>query len=292
MRLSIPDYLRRQIKINKEKFHQEKSLIIRDLLMDFSLNTVCKSAQCPNQGECFSNFTMTFMILGDICTRNCRFCAVNKGTPVSLYHEEFSKVIQLIKILNLKYVVITSVSRDDLPDGGAESFALLISKLRKIYPDLIIEVLIPDFLGDEKSLNLVINAKPDLIGHNMETVKSLYFKVRPSADYERSLNILKLIKEKKPEIYAKSGIMLGLGEEEEEIKILLNNLKSVDCDIVTLGQYLSPSIKHYPVKSYISKEKFKFWKDYTEKIGFKAVFSEALARSSYRAYKIYQKLKR
>lgn len=292
MRLNIPDYLRRQIKKNKEKFHQEKSVIIRDLLKEFSLNTVCRSAQCPNQGECFSNFTMTFMILGDTCTRNCQFCAVNKGTPISLDYEEFSKVIQLIKILNLKYVVITSVSRDDLPDGGAGSFALLISKLRKTYPDLIIEVLIPDFLGDEKSLNLVINAKPNLIGHNLETVKSLYFKVRPSANYERSLNILKLIKEKNLGIYTKSGIMLGLGEEEKEIKMLLNNLKSVNCDIVTLGQYLSPSIKHYPVKSYISKEKFKFWKDYAGKIGFKAVSSAALVRSSYQAYKIYQELKR
>ncbi|MGI1690946.1 lipoyl synthase [Thermoanaerobacter uzonensis] len=251
-------------------------------LKSMSLNTVCQSANCPNMGECFARKTATFMIMGNICTRNCRFCAVEKGHPQPLDEDEPRRIAEAAQKLGLKHVVVTCVTRDDLPDGGASHFAKTIYELKKL-PGVTVEVLVSDFMGKEESIAQVVEAKPDIINHNVETVLRLYPMVRPKADYLRSLNLLKKSKELNPYIITKSGIMVGLGETEEEVIQVMKDLRSVDCDMMTIGQYLRPSAKHIEVAEYVTPQQFKRYEEIGYELGFKYVASGPLVRSSYHA---------
>lgn len=253
------------------------------ILDSLSLNTVCSSADCPNRGECFENHTATFMILGDICTRNCKFCSVPKGHGEILDKDEPENVAKAAKQLGLKHVVVTSVTRDDLPDNGAGHFAETIKKIREYLPSSTIEVLIPDFQGDYDALKTVIDAKPDIINHNIETIKSLYDRVRPMAVYERSLELIKRVKEMDATIFTKSGVMVGLGETNEQMAELMEDLLRANCDILTIGQYLNPSKQHLPVEEYVTPQQFEEYKQMGLKKGFKYVASGPFVRSSYNA---------
>jgi len=257
-----------------------------NLFRDLDLHTVCVSAHCPNLGECFSKGTATFMILGDTCTRNCRFCAVKKGESLALDINEPKNVARAVEGMNLDYVVITSVARDDLSDGGASQFAETIKEIRKTKPKAKIEILVSDFKGNQVSIEIITNACPDVIGHNLETVVRLYEEVRPQADYELSLNLFKRIKEKNNFIFTKSAILLGLGETKQEIIQAMKDLRSVDCDMLVLGQYLSPSKEHLEVQRYISLEEFDEFKDIGLSLGFKSVSSGPFVRSSYNASEV------
>lgn len=272
----------------RQELPSDKALGIRHLFIEFGLHTVCQEARCPNITTCFKNGKCAFMILGNTCTRSCKFCAVNKSTGqiLSLDMDEPTRISEAVKRLNLNYVVITSVTRDDLADGGAGIFTRTISVIRDI-PDVKIEVLIPDFRGKIPSLKSVVDARPDVIAHNIETVKRLYPDLRPQASYELSLGILSKIKELAPDIITKSSLMLGLGEKEGEVIDTMKGLKAGRCDILTLGQYLAPSIKHYPVKEFIGLEKFQEYKDTGLELGFKAVLSGPGVRSSYGAEDLY-----
>ena len=273
-------------KINLKDLNQTK-----ELLADLNLNTVCEEALCPNIGECFSNGQATFMILGDICTRNCRFCGVSKGEPKEVDLDETSRVAQAVKRLNLKHVVITSVTRDDLELQGADIFNEVIKEIKENTQAESIEVLIPDFQGKKKLFDLVIEAKPDVINHNVETVPALYNQVRPLANYRVSLEVLRYTKEKDPSIFTKSGLMLGLGEADNEVLKVLDDLREVDCDFLTLGQYLNPSKNHYPVVDFITPEKFEEYKEEALKRGFKFVASAPYVRSSYKAREALETVK-
>lgn len=252
------------------------------LLGQLSLHTVCKEANCPNMGECYQKKTATFMILGRHCTRNCRFCNVEHAAPSVVDNEEPMHVAQAAAHLGLCHVVVTSVTRDDLPDGGAEHFAKTITAIRKLSPNTTIEVLIPDLKGDEKSLNIVLEAKADVVNHNIETVKRLYDSVRPEAIYERSLAVLEYLKRRGASL-TKTGIMLGLGETETEVYQLMDDVRKTGCDILTIGQYLQPSPAHAPLVAYITPEEFEKYRIEGMKRGFRFVASGPLVRSSYQA---------
>ncbi|MCF8009812.1 MAG: lipoyl synthase [Clostridiales bacterium] len=279
-----PDWLKVKLQ-GTEKLYQVKKMLNR-----LSLNTVCEEANCPNIVECFAKKTATFMILGKICTRNCTYCNVTRGTPQDVDPGEPFHVAEAVKELGLKHVVITSVTRDDLPDGGASHFARVIEKIRDINDNTIIEVLIPDFQGDYEALSMVINANPHIINHNIETISRLYPVVRAKADYFRSLELLKKVKQAKNSIYTKSGMMLGLGEKEQEVVDALKDLRKVDCELLTIGQYLAPSSKHHPVIEYIYPETFDKYKELGYEMGFKYVASAPLVRSSYNAEEVSQML--
>jgi len=255
---------------------------VETLLEAQNLNTVCREANCPNYLECFSKKTATFMILGTNCTRNCSFCNVRFDTPMPIDIDEPVRIAEAVKTLGLQYVVITSVTRDDLLDGGAGQFAQVIYTLRQIAPDTAVEVLIPDFCGDMSALQGVVDAKPAVLGHNMETVASKYPLVRSGAVYTRSLDVIARVA-REPHIHAKSGIMLGLGETEEEVLILLDDLRSAGCEFLTIGQYLAPTKSHYPVQAYIRPERFEFYKEKAYEKGFSFVASAPFVRSSYQA---------
>lgn len=253
------------------------------LLSDLSLNTVCHEAACPNIGECYGRKTATFMILGIHCTRGCKFCNVLDGTPESVDENEPKNVAEAVKRLSLRHVVVTSVTRDDLADGGASQFAKTIRAIRKLSPETTIEVLIPDFNMSKQALDEVIKAEPDVIAHNMETVKDCYEAARPDADYRQSLEVLSYIKRHSENILTKSGIMLGLGEDKSQVVELLLNLREVECDFLTIGQYLSPSAKHHPVVRYVNPYEFEDYKTIGYTMGFAYVASAPLVRSSYHA---------
>lgn len=255
----------------------------RNLLRRLDLHTVCEGARCPNLWECFAESTATFMILGNVCTRNCKFCSVAKGIPLPVDRKEPQKIAQAVKKLGLRHVVITSVTRDDLPDGGASQFFFIVMEVRSINPDVIIEVLIPDFAGSKEGIRQVLEARPDIIAHNLETVPSLYRKVRPEASYERSLELLKLVKNLRPNVYTKTGLMLGLGEKEQEISQVMEDLRRIDCDILTMGQYLQPTSSHLEVRRFITPSKFEEYRQVAEKMGFLFVASGPFVRSSYKA---------
>ena len=261
---------------------------IRSILKNDQLYTVCQEAHCPNLGECFSRGTATFLILGDHCTRNCRFCAVSHGPTVSPDPEESRKVAEAVLRMRLDYVVVTSVTRDDLSDGGAGHFAQTIREIRRLVPKAQIEVLIPDFQGSEEALETVVKARPDVLNHNLETVPRLYQKVRPGADYGRSLNIIKHVQTLDPSMPTKSGLMLGLGEYPEEVRRVLGDLLRVHCSILTLGQYLQPSAEHLPVERFIPPEEFDQWRQAALKMGFSEVASGPFVRSSYHAKELYR----
>jgi lipoic acid synthetase len=260
---------------------------MEERLRGWNLGTVCQSAHCPNLGECFSRGTATFMILGTVCTRRCRFCAVDKGQPGPPDPGEPKRVAQATKALGLAYVVVTSVTRDDLPDGGADHFAKTIRCIREHCPETKVEVLVPDFEGAEASLRTVCDARPDVFNHNVETVPRLYEKVRPQADYRRSLDVL--AKAVKSGIPTKSGLMLGLGETSREIWETLNDLRRAGCAYLTLGQYLAPSDEHTPVQRYVPPEEFDRWGETARAMGFSEVASGPLVRSSYRAEELFEK---
>ena len=257
--------------------------IVEKILSDLNLNTVCNEALCPNYSECFSRKTATFMILGTNCTRDCRFCAVNCGNTQEVDINEPDNIALAVKELGLEYVVITSVTRDDLPDGGAGHFRSVIKAIQESTPQTIVEVLIPDLKGDIESLKIITDAFPTVISHNMETVKSLYSDVRPQAEYTRSLSILKNIKELNPDIKSKSGIMVGLGETKEQVYELFDDLREVGCELLTIGQYLAPTKNHYPIIEYIEPHVFEEYAVVAKEKGFGFVASAPLVRSSYNA---------
>lgn len=276
-KMKKPEWLKKRVK-NIENI-EETAKLLRSL----SLHTVCEGAECPNISECFGNKTATFMIMGGVCTRQCRFCAVTKGEPQKLDEQEPVNIGKASKELNLKHIVITSVTRDDIPDGGAEHFAKTVNEIRKQNPLSTIELLIPDLQGDWDALKTIINAKPDILNHNLETVPSLYEEVRPQANYYRSLELLKKVKDFNPSIYSKSGIMLGLGEKDDEIYQVMDDLREIECDIITIGQYLRPSNEHIELKEYVHPDKFEEYRKVALKKGFKYAASGPFVRSSYNA---------
>lgn len=259
-------------------------LRLKHILRQHNLHTVCEEARCPNIGECWGHSTATFLILGDICTRGCRFCAISKGKPNLLDPEEPRNVALVVKELGLQHIVVTSVNRDDLPDGGATHFAKTVFWIKVLNPGIRVEVLIPDFRGDKKALEAVVRSGIHILNHNVETVPRLYRRVRPGAMYQRSLELLKRAKEIRPDLLTKSGLMLGVGETLDEVMTTLKDLRQVDCDIVTLGQYLRPSGDHLPVERYVSPAEFDELKTEAQKRGFRHVESGPLVRSSYHAW--------
>lgn len=256
---------------------------VYELMRKSKLNTVCEEAKCPNIAECWNRRTATFMILGDTCTRSCGFCNVKLGIPNELDLDEPRRVAESVEALKLNHVVITSVNRDELKDGGASIFSETVRLIRERMPNTTIEILIPDFKGEEHAFEIIMKNKPDILNHNLETVKRLYHAVRPQAKYERSLNVIKWFKERG--LKTKSGIMVGIGETKEEVIELMNDLYNSGCDILTIGQYLQPTKNHLPVHRYVTLDEFKFYKEYGLKLGFKAVESSPLVRSSYHADK-------
>jgi len=260
---------------------------VKSILDSAELHTVCEEARCPNLGDCFSKGTATILILGRICSRNCGFCAVEHGVSALPDEEEPEKVARAVRKMGLHYVVITSVTRDDLPDGGASHFAKTIQAVRALGEEIKIEVLIPDFKGDFSSLLTVVKACPDVLNHNIETISRLYPEVRPQADYKRSLHLLKRVKERDAQTFTKSGFMLGLGETEGEILSLLQDLREVGCDFLTIGQYLQPRADRLPVVRYTPPEEFEKYKRAGEEMGFKSVASGPFVRSSFHAAQMY-----
>lgn len=282
--------LRKPEWLKANRLGNEQANVIRHYLSKFGLHTVCNSARCPNQGECFERGTATFMILGEVCTRNCRFCAIDKKNALLLPDPlEPSHIAELSKELKLKHVVITTVTRDDLADGGASHFVKVIQEIRQQCPsNVTTETLISDLEGNWEALAEIVKAKPTVLNHNVETIARLYPEVRPMADYNRSLSLLKKVKELDPNIITKSGFMVGLGETEEEIKRLLNDLYAHQVQVVTIGQYLQPSREHIPVKEYVHPDIFDEYRRYGEELGFLFVESGPLVRSSYHAERIQQ----
>ena len=281
--LRLPTWLQKDVLLNNN------SRKVHALIQEFNLNTVCQSARCPNRNECFSNGTATFMILGNTCTRGCTFCSVPKGRPIDLPDiDEPKNVASAAKILRLNHIVITSVNRDDLPDQGSNHFANTINEIRKEIPNATIEVLTPDFRGDKECIKRVADAKPDIYNHNLETVPRLYRQVRPGAIYERSLELIKFVKESNAQIITKSGIMLGLGEEMGEVIQVMKDLFSYKCDYLTLGQYMQPTRDSYSVFRYLHPSEFEELKQIALNIGFKKVFSGPLVRSSYHAKEFHE----
>jgi lipoic acid synthetase len=254
---------------------------VRNLMREKKLNTVCEVAKCPNIAECWNHRTATFMILGDTCTRSCGFCNVKVGMPTELDFEEPRRVVDTIKQLDLRHAVITSVNRDELEDGGASIFKECVRLLREEKPDCTVEILIPDFRGEQKAFEIIMKYPPDILNHNLETVKRLYHAVRPQAKYERSLDLIKWFNTKK--LKTKSGIMVGIGETPEEVLDLMKDLYSYGCDIMTIGQYLQPTKQHLPVDRFVTPEEFSMYKEEGLEMGFKVVESSPLVRSSYHA---------
>ena len=276
MRERLPEYLKRPI------IDTEKTRTVRRILKTNCLNTVCENARCPNKNECYTKNTATFLIMGNVCTRNCRYCNIECSKPEPLDITEPLHIAKAVKELGLKYTVITSVTRDDLPDGGAEHFANCIYEIKKLTPDVKIEILTPDFKGDKAALDTIINAQPDVFNHNIETVRSVFKTARPQANYERSLDVLKYIK-MNSNILTKSGLMIGLGETFEQIGETLNDLRNVGCDILTVGQYIQPSKEHLAVEQYYKPEEYEILIDMAKAAGFKHYQIGPLVRSSYRA---------
>ena len=276
MRKRLPEYLKRPI------IDTDTTRNVRRILKNRCLNTVCENARCPNKNECYTKNTATFLIMGNFCTRNCRYCNIATNRPEPLDENEPLHVAQAVKDLGLKYAVITSVTRDDLPDGGAEHFSKCIFEIRKLSPDVKIEILTPDFKGDKKVLDCIIEAHPDVFNHNIETVKNIFKTARPQGDYDVSLKVLKYIKENS-DIKTNSGLMIGLGENFEEIESTLSDLKACRVDIVTIGQYIQPSKEHLPVSKYYTLEEYKELENLAKKCGIEHFQIGPLVRSSYRA---------
>ncbi len=272
----LPDYLKRNIIDN------EKTKTVRRILKTKCLNTVCDGARCPNKNECYEHHTATFLIMGNVCTRNCKYCNISTAKPEPLDKNEPKHIAEAVQELGLKYVVITSVTRDDLPDGGANHFAECIKEIRKLSPDIKIEILTPDFQRKDGALDIIIEAHPDVFNHNIETTRSVFKTARPLGDYDLSLNVLKYIKQNS-DIKTKSGLMVGLGESMEDIEQTLIDLKNAECDILTIGQYIQPSKQHLEVVKYYTLEEFEELKQLAQKIGLNKYQIGPLVRSSYNA---------
>ena len=276
MRERLPDYLKRPI------IDTDKTRTVRRILKTKCLNTVCENARCPNKNECYTKNTATFLIMGNNCTRNCRYCNITCSKPEPLDENEPLHIAQAVKDLGLKYAVITSVTRDDLTDGGAEHFAKCIYEIRKISPDIKIEILTPDFKGNKNSLDTIIEAHPDVFNHNIETVRKIFKTARPQGNYDCSLRVLQYLRDNSA-IITKSGLMIGLGETFEDIEETLVDLKSAGCDIVTIGQYIQPSKTHLEVSKYYTPDEYEILKSIADKVGIKHYQIGPLVRSSYRA---------
>jgi len=287
-----PEWLKKQWRLTEDMARVE------ELVSELGLNTVCREASCPNYSDCLGRGTATFLILGANCTRSCGFCGVTCSVPEPVDPDEATRVAEAVKRLALSYVVITSVTRDDLEDGGASEFARTVREIRRLSPETKIETLIPDFKGSEAALDLVIEAAPDVISHNIETVRELYEKVRPQADYQRSLNVLRYIKIKGEarqkgdvpcvlfNIKCKSGLMVGVGETDAQVRKTIDDLKEAGCSILTIGQYLRPSPENIPVEAYVEPEIFDRWAEYAKGAGFEFVASAPFVRSSYHAEEV------
>jgi lipoic acid synthetase len=274
----LPSWLKRQLPKGNGNFFTQT------LLDDLRLETVCENARCPNRPECWSRRTATFMILGNVCTRPCSFCSVPKGEPLHIEDDEPARLAEAAARLGLKHVVITSVTRDDLPDGGASHFARCVLEIRKRLPGVAVEVLTPDFLGDAAAIDIVIDAAPEVVNHNIETVPRLYRVVRGRAEYRRSLDLLGRVKRRAPHIVTKAGLMLGVGETIDELFEVLADLRSIGCDVLTLGQYLAPTLKHsIPVARYVPPEEFDLLAARARLMGFRNVAAGPFVRSSYHA---------
>jgi lipoic acid synthetase len=280
--LKKPPWLKKRIPPIQE-IEKVKAILGRG-----NLHTVCEEARCPNLGDCFSKGTATFLILGRVCTRNCGFCAVECGTPLPLNESEPETVARAVGELKLQYVVLTSVTRDDLQDGGASHYAEAIQAIRALDPGVKIEVLIPDLKGDRAALETIVKEQPDVLNHNIETVPRLYPQVRPQADYRRSLKLLKWTKQTEPSILTKSGFMLGLGETQEEVLNLLVDLREVKCDFLTIGQYLQPRSDRLPVVRYVPPDEFEEYRRIARDMGFKGVASGPFVRSSFHASQMFE----
>ncbi|MDP4192801.1 MAG: lipoyl synthase [Bacteroidota bacterium] len=272
-----PDWLKVKLPIGQNYSD------VYHLMRDSNLHTVCEEAKCPNMGECWNSRTATFMILGDTCTRSCGFCNIKTGMPNVLDKQEPERVVEAVEKLKLRHVVITSVNRDELKDGGSSIFSETIRLIRERRPECTVEILIPDFKGSEEAFEIIMKYPPDILNHNLETVPRLYHVVRPQAKYERSLDLIRWFKEK--QLRTKSGIMVGIGEKPEEVLELMHDLREHGCDILTIGQYLQPTKIHLPVDRYVTLDEFKMYKTEGKKMGFSAVESAPLVRSSYHADK-------
>lgn len=266
---------------------------VKEILRDLALNTVCEEASCPNIGECFNAGTATFLIMGPACTRACPYCDIDfEKKPQPLDPTEPARLAEAVRRMKLNHVVITSVNRDDLLDGGASQFVACINALRSVSPNTTIEVLIPDLCGNWNALELILQVAPEVLNHNTETVPRLYRRVRPQGNYDRTLELLQRTRQLSPSTYTKSGIMVGLGETDAEIRQVMQDLRTVDCDILTIGQYLQPSQKHLQVNEFINPEQFAAWKAFGEEIGFLQVVSSPLTRSSYHAEQVRELMER
>ncbi len=285
-----PPWIMEEVKKSKAGLAVSQAACASVELASARLRTVCEDALCPNKGRCFSSGEATFLILGGSCTRSCRFCAVQKGEPMPPDPDEPRRVGELSKRWGLKHIVFTSPTRDDLPDGGAAHFADTVREIKKIGRFTMTEPLIPDFNGDLKALDTLLDAGPSVLGHNIETVPSLYAKVRIGADYKRSLALIRAAARRRPDILTKSGLMLGLGETAAEVERVLADLLEHGCHILTLGQYLAPSREHLQVERYLPPEEFASWQEKAEKMGFKAALCGPLVRSSYRAGQLFRKV--
>ncbi|MFN8554205.1 MAG: lipoyl synthase [Candidatus Obscuribacterales bacterium] len=280
----LPEWVRRTV------LNTEENRKVRSILKEQKLSTICESGRCPNKGECWARGTATYLLMGPLCTRTCKFCSVNKGMPDALDPDEPYRVAEASRQMNLRHVVLTSVNRDDLPDQGANHFARTIAALKELIPDVAVEVLTPDFQGREECVATVLAAHPVVFNHNIETVPRLYRKVRPGSKYDRSLKVLEIAKKLRPDIPTKSGIMLGLGETREEIFAVLKDMRAIDVDFLTMGQYLRPSRDQLPVKRYVTPEEFDELGAEAWKLGFKMVHSGPLVRSSYHAEELAEQL--
>ena len=279
----LPEYLKRGI------IDTEKTKTVRQILKSHCLNTVCEAARCPNKSECYAKNTATFLIMGNNCTRNCRFCNISCSPPEELNQNEPKQIADAVEKLGLNYVVITSVTRDDLDDGGASHFAKVIKEIKILTPNVKIEVLTPDFKGNERSIDTVLNEKPDVFNHNIETVPSLYKKARPQASYERSLRFLEYIKEKEPNTLTKTGLMVGLGETKKELIQTFKDLVKIKCDIVTIGQYIAPTKEHLNVEKFYEPHEYDELSAIAKEIGIQHTSFSPLTRSSYKAYEVFEK---
>lgn len=266
---------------------------VKEILRDLALNTVCEEASCPNIGECFQAGTATFLIMGPACTRACPYCDIDfEKKPKALDPTEPTRLAEAVRRMKLNHVVITSVNRDDLPDGGASQFVKCIAEVRAVSPQTTIEVLIPDLCGNWEALKIILQASPEVLNHNTETIPRLYRRVRPQGNYDRTLELLQRSRQIAPWLYTKSGIMVGLGETDAEVRQVMQDLRAVDCDILTIGQYLQPSQKHLQVNDFVTPEQFAAWQAYGEEIGFLQVVSSPLTRSSYHAEQVRQLMER
>ncbi len=288
MTLPVPDWLKQLVRTNKEALRSSQALRAEQSILTHALHTVCHAAKCPNRGECFTCGDATFMVLGEFCTRGCRFCAVDKKRPLPPDPQEPQRVAEAIKAWHIRYAVLTMPTRDDLPDGGAEHFARVLHAIHTTTPEVFTEPLISDLRGDAGALQTILDAKPTVLAHNVETVPALYSQVRIGADYTRTLTLLENVKKLAPGLLTKSGFMVGLGETSAQISALLKDLRSVGVDLLTIGQYLAPSAKHYPVQRYPLPQEYKGWQQEALSLGFKAVASGPLVRSSYRAGELYR----